>query len=143
MTVQMELDRLKQASGIEAGSPYHSVLKAVASFLLMIVDGVSKIVAEQGLDDGRGILKEIPPVLPVDLCGMTPRDFAKAQQNHKDRLLATVSEEDIEEIDDQFRRLRNAYREEEGLKMRLEAVHSHSAVQSFKAGAHLEKITMH
>ena len=73
----MELDQLKEASGIETGSPYHSVLKAVASFSLMIVDGVSKIVAEQGLDDG-GILNVIPPVLPVDLCGMTPRNFANA-----------------------------------------------------------------
>ena len=46
--------------------------------------------------------------------------------------MAKVPEEDIEDIDAQFRRLRNAYREDEGLKMRLEAVHSHSAVQSFK-----------
>ena len=83
MTVQMELDRLNEASGNETGSPYHSVLKAMASILLMIVDGVSKIVVEQGLDDG-GILNEIPPVPPVDLCGMTPRDFAKALQNQKD-----------------------------------------------------------
>ncbi len=132
MTVQIEHDRLKEASGIESGSPYHSVLKAVASFSLMIVDGVTKIVAEQGLDDGGGILNEIPLVLPVDVCGMTPRDFAKARQNQKDRLLDKVSEEDIEEIGAPFRRLRNAYREEEGLKIRLEAVHSHSAVQSFK-----------
>ena len=55
----------------------------MASFLFMIVDGVSKIVADQGLDDHGGILNEIPPVLPVDLCGMTPRDFAKAPQNQK------------------------------------------------------------
>ena len=54
---------------------------------------------------------------------MTPRDFAKALQNQKDCLLAKVLEEGIEEIDAQFRRLRNAYREEEGLKIRLEAVH--------------------
>jgi hypothetical protein len=63
---------------------------------------------------------------------MTPRDFGKALQNQKDHLLAKVLKEDIEEIDAQFRPLRNAYRKEEGLKMRLEAVHSHSAVQSFK-----------
>ncbi|KAI2494554.1 hypothetical protein MHU86_19969 [Fragilaria crotonensis] len=132
MTVQMELDRLKEAGGIETGSPYHAVLKAVASFALMVVDGVSKIVAEQGIDDD-GIRNEIPPVLPVDLCGMTPRDFAKALQHQKDRLLAKVSEEDVEDIDAQFRRLRLAYREEEGImKLRLEAVHAQSAVQSFK-----------
>jgi hypothetical protein len=135
MTVQMELDQLKEASGIETGSPYHAVLKAVASFGLMIVDGVSKIVAEQrGVVEDGGILvmDEIPPVLPVDLCGMTPRDFSRALQNQKDRLLAKVSEDDIEAIDAQFRRLRIAYREETGLKVMLDAVHSQATLQAFK-----------
>ncbi|KAI2497762.1 hypothetical protein MHU86_16757 [Fragilaria crotonensis] len=135
--MQMELDQLKEASGIETGSPYHAVLKAVASFGLMIVDGVvSKIVAEQRgvVEDGRGILvmDEIPPVLPVDLCGMTPRDFSRAVQNQKDGLLAKVSEDDIEAIDAQFRRLRIAYREETGLKVMLDAVHSQATLQAFK-----------
>jgi hypothetical protein len=49
------------------------------------------------------------------------------------RIVAKVSEGDIEEIDAQFRRLRNAYRKVEDLKMRLEAVQlAHSAVQSVK-----------
>jgi hypothetical protein len=56
MTVQMELDRLKEASGTETGSPYHSVLKAVASFALMVVDYMSKIVDEQRVVDDGGIL---------------------------------------------------------------------------------------
>jgi hypothetical protein len=45
MTVQMELDQLKEGSGTETGSPYHAVLMAVASFALMAVDDVSKTVA--------------------------------------------------------------------------------------------------
>ena len=116
MTVQIELDRSKEASGIETGSPYHAILKSVSSFALMIVDGVSKMVAEQGVvEDDGGILamNEIPPVLPVDLCAMTPRDFSKALQNQRDRLLTKVSDEDIEDIDAQFRRLRNAYYKQE------------------------------
>jgi hypothetical protein len=134
MTVQMELDRLKEASGTETGSPYDSVLEAVASFALMVVDGVSKIVAEQRVVDDGGILlmDEIPPVLPVDLCGMTPRDFSRALQNQKDRLLAKVSEDDIEDIDAQFRRLRIAYQEETGLKATLDALHSQGTLQAFK-----------
>jgi hypothetical protein len=52
MTVQMELDQLKEASGTETGSPYHAALMAVASFALMgVVVGVSKIVAEQRVVD--------------------------------------------------------------------------------------------
>ncbi len=47
MTVQMKLDWLKEESGTKTGPPYHAVLKTVASFVLsMVVDGVSKIVAE-------------------------------------------------------------------------------------------------
>jgi hypothetical protein len=42
---------------------------------------------------------------------MTPSDFSRALQNQKDRLLAKVSEDDIEDIDAQFRRLRIAYQE--------------------------------
>ena len=52
MTVQMELDQLKEASGTETVSPYHAALMAVASFALMgVVVGVSKIVAEQRVVD--------------------------------------------------------------------------------------------
>ncbi len=39
-------------------------------FLLNIVDGVSKIVAEQRIDYGSILTTDIHPVLPVDLCGM-------------------------------------------------------------------------
>jgi hypothetical protein len=111
MTVQMELDQIKEANGTETGSPYHAVLKTVASFALMVVDRVSKIVAEQHvLVDNGGILvlDEIPPVLPVELCGMTPRYFSRALQNQMVLLLAKDSVDDVEDIDAQFRPLRIA-----------------------------------
>ena len=136
MTVQRELDRLKEGGGIAIGSPYHGVLKAVATFSLTIVDGVSKVMAEQGgvINDeaGGAAVNEIPPVLPVDMCSMAPRAFSAVLQKQKDRLLAKVSEEDIENVDAQFRRLRIAYREDDGMKLRLDANHSTNKVQSFK-----------
>jgi hypothetical protein len=65
VTVQVELDQSKETSGTETDSPYRAVLKTVASFALMVVDGVSKIVAEQRVVvvDDRGILvmDAIPP----------------------------------------------------------------------------------
>ncbi len=70
-----------QRSGTETGSPYHAVLTAlVATFALMVVDGASKIVAEQCVVDDGGILvmDEITTILPVYLCGMIPRDFSRA-----------------------------------------------------------------
>ena len=128
---------MKEDGGTETGSPYHGVLKAVATFSLTIVDGVSKIVAEQGViedDAGAGAVvnKIRPPVLPVDLCSMAPRAFSAVLQKQKDRLLAKVSEEDIENVDAQFRRLRIAYREDEGMRLRLDTNHSTNKVQSFK-----------
>ena len=132
MTAQTEIDRLKTDGGTETGSPYHGVLKAVETFSLTIVDGVSKIVAKQGVvedDAGAGaVVNEIPPVLPVDLCSMAPRAFSAVLQKQKDRLLATVSEEDIENVDAQFRRLRIAYSEDEGMRLRLDANHSTNKV---------------
>lgn len=138
MTVQTEIDRLKEDGGTETGSPYYDVLKAVATFSLTIVDGVSKIVAEKGVvedDAGAGVgVNEIPPVLPVvDLCSMAPpHAFSAVLQKQKDRLLAKVSEEDIENVDAQFQRLRIACCEDEGMRLRLDANHSTNKVQSFK-----------
>jgi hypothetical protein len=77
-------------------------------------------------------MDEIPPVLPVDLCGMTPCNFSRALQNQKDHLLAKVSEDDIKYIDAQFRSLRIAYQEGTGLKAALDAVHSQATLQVFK-----------
>jgi hypothetical protein len=121
MTVQTEED-----GGTETGSPYHGVLKAVATFSLTIVDGVSNIVAEQGVlvedDAGAGaVVNEIPPILPVDLCSMAPRAFPAVLQKQKDCMLAKVSEEDIEDVDAQFQCLRIAYHEDEGMRLRLDA----------------------
>ena len=82
--VQIELDQLKENHGTETGSPYHGILRAVAKFSLTIVDGVSAIVAEQGLpSEAGGVANEVPPVLPVDLCSMTPRAFSAALQKSR------------------------------------------------------------
>jgi hypothetical protein len=128
MMVQIELDQLKEYHGTETGSPYHGVLRAVAKFSLTIVDGVSVIVAEQGVQsEAGGVANEVPPVLPVDVCSMTPRTFSAALPKQRNRLLNKVSEQDIDDVDAQFRRL-TAYREEEGVKMKLDAHHSKTSV---------------
>ena len=113
---------------------FTGVLRAVAKFSLTIVDGVSVIVAEQGVpSEAGGVANEIPPVLPVDLSSMTPRAFPAALQKQRGGLLNKVSEQDIDDVDAQFRRLRIAYRrEEEGAKMKLDDHHSKTSVQSFK-----------
>ncbi len=106
----------------------------MSTFALTVVDDVSNIVAEQGVveEDAGRVFDEIPPVLPVDLCSMTQRACLAVLQNQGDRLLQKVSDEDVENVDAQFRRQRIAYRKLEGLKLRLDANHSTSKVQSFK-----------
>jgi hypothetical protein len=92
------------------------------------------IVAEQDVpSEAGGVASEIPPVLPVDLCSMTLRVFSAALQKQRmHHPLDKVSEQDIDDVDAQFRCLRIAYREEEGVKMKLDAHHSKTSVQSFK-----------
>jgi hypothetical protein len=109
MMVQTELDQLKEDGGIETGSPYHGVLKT--PFALTVVGSVSIIVAEQGVveEDAGRVVDEIPPVLPVDLCSMTTCAFSAVLQKQRDRLLQKVSDEDVENVDAQFRRLASVY----------------------------------
>ena len=58
---------MKEDGGIETGSPYHGVLKAVSVFALTIVDSVSIIVAKQGVvEEDAGQVIEIQHDL---LCG--------------------------------------------------------------------------
>ena len=110
MMVQIELDQLKENHGTEIGSPYHGVLSAVAEFSLTIVDGVSVIVAEQGVpSEAGGVANEVPPVLPLDLHSMTQRAFSAALQNQRNCLLNKVLEQDIDDVDAQPRRLSIAY----------------------------------
>ena len=63
------------------------------------------------------------PPMPEEQALVTPQDFSKALRNQRDRLLAKVSDEDIEDIDAQFRHLNNAYRKEAGVKVTFDAVH--------------------
>ena len=109
MMVQTELDQLKENHGTKTGSPYHRVLRSIAKFSLTIVDGVSVIVVEQGVpSEAGGVANEIHPVLPVELCSMAPRAFSAALQKQGNRLLNKVSEQDIDDVDAQFRRFRIA-----------------------------------
>ena len=83
----------------------------MSTFALTVVDDVSNIVAEQGVveEDAGRVVDEIPPVLPVDLCSMTTCAFSAVLQKQRDRLLQKVSDEDVENVDAQFRRLASVY----------------------------------
>ena len=64
---------------------------------------MSVIVAEQGVPSEAGrVANEVPPVLPVYLCSMTPRAFSAALQKQRNCLLKEVLEQGIDDVDAQF-----------------------------------------
>ena len=80
--------------------------------------GVSKIVAERNSENRSS--DALPPLLPLDLCSMDARMFTASLQKQRLRLQQRFSEVEIERIDEQFRNLRLAVREESGLRDILE-----------------------
>ena len=120
--MQFEIDKLK--ANEETRSVYNSVVHTVAYFSLQVVAGISKVVAER--DAQNSATEELPPVLPIDLCSMSSREFTAALQQQKVRLNKKFTEEEIEKIGKQFRDLRLAFREEGGLKQSLDQAQSNS-----------------
>jgi hypothetical protein len=101
-------------SNVEDKTEIDRIISTVAVFSLDIVVGVSKIVAEENSSNKAG--KPLPPVLPLTLCSTDPRMFKASLEQQRSRLQEYYSRGNIEQIDDQFIRLRWAVREESGLK---------------------------
>jgi hypothetical protein len=101
-----------------------------ANFLLQVVVGISKICAERNNQNSSG--DQLPPVLPLDLCSVLSRDFMSCLQQQQFRLKHKLSDEEDEKIDDQFRKLRLAFKEARGFSQMLQNAQSSSTVQSFE-----------
>ena len=120
--VQIKMDTLK-TSNIEGDKEvYERIISTIGKFALELVIGIQKVVAERDADNSAA--DEMPPVLPLDLFAANSRVFTSALQKQRIRLLQKFEAEEVEKIDDQFRSLRLAIREETGLKSVLEAKHS-------------------
>jgi hypothetical protein len=125
--VQLEMDKLKESE--ENREVYESIVLTIANFLLQLVVGISKVVAER--DSQNSPADELPPVLPLDLCHVAPREFISHLKQQILRLKQKFTDEEIEKIDQQFRDLRIAFREQDGLQQSLKEAHSQFAVSSF------------
>ncbi|MEL7520150.1 MAG: hypothetical protein AAGJ80_00800 [Cyanobacteria bacterium J06553_1] len=106
---------------------YEIVVTTFANFALDSICGITKIVAERDMENGAA--EELPPVLPLELCSLTSRQFAPFLNKQRPRLRGSLSEQQIEQIDAQFCKLKLSYREQSFVKDELDA---YSAVQSFK-----------
>jgi hypothetical protein len=115
--VMSEMDKLKTD---EDQSTFQLLVDTIANFFLDLIEGASKIVAERGMDNNAA--EEIPPVLPLELCAMSTNDFAELLAKQQTRISHTLtSQKEIEMIEEQFRNLKLAYREEAGIKAALDA----------------------
>lgn len=83
--------------------------------------------SERGIDNNAA--EDIPPVLPLELCELSHRDFGMLLEKQDARLRHTLTSQEIEMIDEQFRNLKLAYQEEAGIKNSLDALRG---VQSMK-----------
>lgn len=116
--VESEMDELKNSTDDNAMCEVDQIVSTVANFSLEIMVGVSKIVAERNSVNKAS--DQLPPVRPLDLCSMDTRLFTASLQHQRRRLRQCFNDEEIEQIDQQFRNLRIAVREEKGLATILE-----------------------
>ena len=99
---------------------------------LGMVVGISKVCTERDNRNNPGY--QLPPVLPLDLCALLSRDFVPCLQEQRIRLRQKFSEEEVEKIDEQFRKLRLALKEESGFSkmLHIAGVHSEASLNTCK-----------
>ncbi|KAG7339449.1 hypothetical protein IV203_025374 [Nitzschia inconspicua] len=89
----------------------------------------------------------LPPVLPLELCGVLSRDFVSCLKDQRIRLGHKFSDAEVENIDEQFRKLRLAFMEQSGFSQMLLDAQACCAVQSFEKcwsqlGSEFEQLRM-
>ncbi len=128
--VQITMDELRSSSRADDMEAHDNIVSTIANFSLQMVVGISDVCAER--DNLNSATDELPPVLPLDLCAVLSRDFVSCLQQQRIRLRQKFSDEDVENIDEQFRKLRLAFKEQSGFSQMLHNAQACSAVQSFE-----------
>jgi hypothetical protein len=121
--VQLQMDTLEASAIAEDAEVYRRIIATIAKFGLQLVVGVQKVIAERDAENNSA--EELPAVLPLDLFNVDSRLFTSALRKQRIRLLQKKGNEvEVEKIDEQFRCLRMAIREETALKAVLQAIHA-------------------
>ena len=128
--VQLSMDDLRASDNDEDMATYNNIVSTVANFSLQIVVGISKVCAER--DNQNSSTQRLPPVLPLDLCTILSRDFICSLEQQRIRLKQKFSDVEVEKIDDQFRKLRFGFTEQNEFAQMLQNASAGSAVQSFE-----------
>ncbi|KAG7369478.1 hypothetical protein IV203_027224 [Nitzschia inconspicua] len=130
------LGRYSTTSGLGSSSSdadkeaHDCIISTIANFSLQLVSGVCKVCAERDNRNNSG--DHLPPVLPLELCGVLSRDFVSCLEDQRIRLGHKFSEAEVENIDEQFRKLRLAFKEQSGFSQMLLDAQASCAVQSFE-----------
>lgn len=129
----LETDFLQESDDPDDWETYLRILETLSEFAFDIIQGTRNIVSER---DSRGgpANEEIPPVLPIDLSQMDVRDFRKELAKNKTRLENHFSSgaNVILMIEEEFRKLREDYRDNKTFRSSLEAAASNVKKQSFE-----------
>ena len=128
--VQLSMDDLRASDNDQDMATYNNIVSTVANFSLQIVVGISKVCAER--DNQNSSTQQLPPVLPLDLCTILSRDFICSLEQQRIRLKQKFSDVEVEKIDDQFRKLRFGFTEQNEFAQMLQNASAGSAVQSFE-----------
>lgn len=118
LPIQFKMDLLLVGSDSDK-LLFDSVVATVAMFSLELITGIQEVVAERDMENNAAA--QVPPVLPLELVAMTPRQFSAALTMQKDRWMHRFTQEEFFEVDAQYRRLSRMYRENVSFKTQLEA----------------------
>ena len=104
---------------------YKMMLHSTSLLFAEGVNGLSNIVVER--DTMNEPTDSLPPVLPHDLLKFRPFDFAQLVALHNVQLKVSLTDEEIIQINEEFKKLKDAYRREEDLKNSLDRLNYKSS----------------
>jgi hypothetical protein len=128
--VQLSMDALQESGDDRDMATNNNIVSTIANFSLQIVVGISKVCAER--DNQNNSTQQLPPVLPLDLCSLFPRDFICCLEQQRIQLKQMFSDLKVEKIDNQFRNLRLAFREPSKFHQLIQNSQAGSVVQTFE-----------
>lgn len=111
---------------------HHKVIQSIGQLTTSIVEGIINIQAER--NERNHAADDLPPVLPHELVKLSIRNYGNTIVDpHLQQLRHSWKEEDIAEIENEHRHLRNAYQTEPALKSALD-MYETAGVTSFETG---------
>jgi hypothetical protein len=93
---------------------FNMIRDSAALLFAESINGFSRIVAER--NEMNQPTDNLLSVLPHDLLKLRPYKFAQLIALHQQRLIASFNEEEIIGINKEFKKMKDAYHREEGLK---------------------------